>query len=59
METHQQILSISRKIDSQVEEIDFRGRVAGWRKRRASVASSDRGGADAGTMGDNAVRDVV
>ena len=29
--------SISRKIDSQVEEINFRGRVVGWRKRRASV----------------------
>jgi len=58
LETHRQILNISRKINSQVEEIDFRGRVTGWRKRRASTTGSDRGGSDAGTMGDNAERDA-
>lgn len=41
METHRQILSISRKIDSQEKEFDFRGRVVGWRKRRVSTSVSD------------------
>ena len=27
--------------DSQEKEIDFRGRVVGWRKRRVSAAVSD------------------
>ena len=59
LETHQQILNISRKINPQEKEIDFRGRVAGWRKRRASTIGSDRGGGDAGTVGDNTKRDAV
>jgi len=41
LETHRQILSISRKIDSQLKEIDFSRKVAGWRKRRASATGSD------------------
>ena len=48
METHRQILSIPRKINFlRGRKIDFRGRVAGWRKRRASTTSSDWGGGDA------------
>jgi len=41
LEKDRQILSISRKSILKEKEIDFRGRVAGWRKRRASGAISE------------------
>ena len=41
------------------EEIDFKGRVVGWRKRRASTTDSNRGGGDVGTVGDSVERDAV